>query len=115
MGAFEQTDARALLKRAVDAIGDAQRERGWHAAALGRLADAMDDSARLVADVTPLWRALRERTEAMVRIERDAGEPPEHVVALLKAIVQRAELGTEAQRRVEVSVVQWGIDAYYAA
>lgn len=61
---------------------------------------------------------LRAAIEALANLQRQQGQPPEKMVAMLKGMVAEADgerLEAYLARSLIADVVRWGIDAYYAA
>lgn len=108
-------DAQSLLDRALRALALARvrvedARRAWD-----RLEETITRTRELSDDLNYVSARLCGATGQVARLARAAGTPPERMVALLKDIVESSALGPTLEVEIERQVIEWGIDAYYAA
>jgi hypothetical protein len=108
-------DLRHLAATALRAIATAQTRRAQYEAARTQLAAAMDRSEYLCEQHRILLEALHGTIAALAREQREAGHSAVQMIRLLHEIVDDAAVDRTTKQEVERQVVEWGINAYYAA
>jgi hypothetical protein len=106
---------RVLAERALRAIATAQTRRHESESTHAHLLAARARAKQLRSEHTPLWEELERTIVYVAQGERFLGQPPEHMLVLLKQLVDESGLDRDLSREIEADVLRWGIDAYYAA
>jgi hypothetical protein len=106
---------RVLAQRALRAIATAHTRRNEYESAYAHLLAARARAQQLRIDHEALWQELQRTIVYVAQGERHAGEPPEHMLVLLKELVDESGLDRDLSREIEADILRWGIDAYYAA
>lgn len=108
-------DSPAMSTRALRALAAAQLRQAQYELAQAHLLKAMERAEQLRAGHFALADQLRETVASIAREELATGKSPVHMVLLLHEIVNEALPDRQLRRDVESDVVQWGIEAYFAA
>ena len=108
-------DAESLLDRALRAVALARVRVEDSRRAWDRLEETITRTRELSDELNYDSARLCGATGQFARLARADGTPPERMVVLLKDIVERSALGPTLAAEIERQVVEWGIDAYYAA
>jgi hypothetical protein len=111
----DASELRHLAAMALRAIATARTRRAQYETVRTRQAAEMDRSEYLLEQHRVLLDALRGSITALARAEREAGHSAVEMIHLLHDIVDDAPVDCATKREVERQVVEWGIDAYYAA
>jgi hypothetical protein len=106
---------RALAERAFRALATAQLRREDFESAQAHLLAAHARAQHLRTDYIALWQELERTIVYVAQGERFSGKPPEHMLVLLKQLVDESGMDRDLRREIETDVLRWGIDAYYAA
>jgi len=108
-------ESRVLLDRAIRALALAKRRVEEARQAASRLDEVISRGRELVNELAPMSYWVREATGVVARLERRQGAPPERMVIALKDIVEDTDLDPTVKHEIKRQVIEWGIDAYYAA
>ena len=108
-------DTQTIPTRALRVLATAQLRQAQYELAQAHLLKAMERAELLRAGHFALANQLRQTVASIAKEELAAGKSPVHMVLLLHEIVNEAIPNRQIRSDVESDVVQWGIEAYFAA
>lgn len=111
----QRTECNAIAERALGALTVAQLRAAQFDLVHMHLLSEIGRADELRNGVGALGARVRETINSFARDERAAGHSPAQMVLSLHNIFDEAKLNREISIEVEPHLVQWGIEAYFAA